>query len=99
MSDKVTTRAGDVPRELERAGELCLAFANTAAPRLDDRSPKTKPPPALGDYGDLVDWGRRMGVLEDTDAERLTRAAAERPEDAAVAFARAGDPAGASGAT
>ena len=89
MSDKVTTRAGDVPRELERAGELCLAFANTAAPRLDDRSQKTKPPPTLGDYDDLVDWGRRMGVLEDLDAERLTRAAAERSEDAAVAFTRA----------
>ncbi|HEX9737484.1 MAG TPA: ABATE domain-containing protein [Thermoanaerobaculia bacterium] len=89
MSGKATRSADDVPRELERAGELCLAFANTAAPRLDDRSQKTKPPPALGSYGDLVDWGRRMGVLEDLDAERLTQAAAERPEDAAVAFTRA----------
>jgi hypothetical protein len=42
----------DVPRELKRAGELCLAFASTAAPRLDHRStPSPTPPTGKGPTG------------------------------------------------
>ena len=37
-------RSNDLPRELERSGELCLAFANTAAARLDHRFSETGPP-------------------------------------------------------
>ena len=30
-------KKGGVPRELERSGALCLAFANSGVPRRDDR--------------------------------------------------------------
>jgi predicted RNA-binding Zn ribbon-like protein len=81
----------DVPRKLDRAGRLCLAFANTTAAHLDYRSPNrvTSTPPVLGSYRDLVEWSRRMGALEHGDAERLTMTATEQPEEAAAVFQRA----------
>ena len=36
-----------VPRELERSGALCLAFANTGVPRRDDRRRDSKAPPSM----------------------------------------------------
>ena len=84
----------DVPRELERAGELCLAFANTAAPRVDFRStPKSRrrspSPGAFGNYGELVDWSRRMGALEDVHVRQMSQAAQLHPDAAKAAFSRA----------
>ncbi len=80
-----------IPRELERSGELCLAFANTAATRRDDRFRVREPPPAPGldDYADLLDWCRRMGAVQGPDAQRLRRLAAERPVEAGAVHARA----------
>ena len=40
-------------------------------------------------YGELVTWGQRIGTLGAAGGERLRRAAAERPEDAAAALASA----------
>ncbi len=76
-------------RELERAGALCLAFANTGVPRRDDRRKDSKAPPEvpLEHYGELVTWGQLMGILGDAAGERLRRAAAEQPEEAAAVCA------------
>ena len=83
----------DVPRELKRAGELCLAFANTAAPRVDFRStPKSRRSPspgAFGNNGELLDWSRRMGALEDVHVRQMNRAAQLQPDAAKAAFSRA----------
>jgi predicted RNA-binding Zn ribbon-like protein len=82
-------KRSDVPRELRQSGgELCLAFANTAATRRDDRY-RTPPPtaPVLASYGDLVTWGQRMGTVDGAGAETLRRAAAARPDEAAALFA------------
>lgn len=82
---------GDVPRELKLAGRLSLAFANTAAPHLDNRTSNlvASTPPILGNYRDLVQWSRRMGALEHGDAERLIRTASERSEETEEVFQRA----------
>ncbi len=88
---KRSKKTGGVARDLALAGELCLAFANTAASRQDARYRRSPSParPALADYGDLVAWGLEMGVLETHDAQRLKRTAAERNDQAAAVFARA----------
>ncbi len=79
-----------MPRELELSDELCLAFANTAAGRRDDRFRAGPPPsPGLDDYGALLAWSQRMGVVPPPDAQRLARLAAERPAEAAAIHARA----------
>ena len=80
-----------VPRELERSGALCLAFANSGVPRRDDRRRDSKAPPsmALKSYPELVTWVQRMGALGRAAGERLRRAAAERPRDAAAVRADA----------
>ncbi len=79
-----------IPRELDRAGALCLAFANTGFPRRDDRrrESKTPPPMLLARYEELVRWAQRMGAVAGT-GERLLRLAAERSQDAAASCARA----------
>lgn len=73
-----------VPRELERAGVLCLAFANTGVSRRDDRRKDKKAPPkmALESYAELLTWCQRMNALSTADGERLRRAAVERPDAA-----------------
>ncbi len=73
----MATKLNTLPRELERSGELCLAFANTAATRRDDRYRLREPPPApdLDDYDDLVVWSQRMGAVQAPDAQRLRRLA------------------------
>ena len=79
------------PRALERAGALCLAFANTGVPRRDDRRKDSKAPASmpLKRYDELITWSQRMGVLNANLAERLRRVAAERPEEAAAVLAHA----------
>ncbi len=80
-----------LPRELDGAGALCLAFANTAAPSRDDRrrDPAVAPQARLATYADLLTWVRRMGTLGATESEQLDSAAAGRPEEAAVVLAGA----------
>ena len=79
------------PRELERAGALCLAFANTVVPRHDSRTKEADRRPArpFVEYSELVDWELRMGVLVAAEAELLLREAAARPEEAAAVAASA----------
>lgn len=68
--------------------DICLAFANTALPRPTPvHAPRTrKPPPPVGDFSGLVDWGVHVGLLEETAARQLHGAAAVRPADATLAF-------------
>ncbi|MEE8525350.1 MAG: ABATE domain-containing protein [Thermoanaerobaculia bacterium] len=88
MSKKDPTAPG-VAREVEQSGALCLAFANSAAPRTDGRrSAKADLWLPLRGYDDLVVWGQRTGILGAFDGERLTRAAAVHPDRAAVVFGR-----------
>jgi predicted RNA-binding Zn ribbon-like protein len=66
-------------------GALCLDLVNTVS----DWPQGSKDD--LPDYGALVAWGRRSGVLSDDEAERLARSAARCPEAAARAFRKALD--------
>ncbi|MCP3964674.1 MAG: hypothetical protein GY719_43155 [bacterium] len=79
------------PRELERSGALCLAFANTEFPVRDHRLRDSERPSAtrLESYDDLVTWTQRMGVLGAAEGKALRRAAAARPEEAAAVVAGA----------
>jgi len=56
-------------------GASCLDFANT-----DD---------LLNDYGDLLAWAQRAGVIDETQADRLRRCADATPTQARTAFDRA----------
>lgn len=63
-------------------GALCLDLANTTR----------HTPPAREDlksYADLVAWSREAALLTETDARRIQREAAKRPEEAERALARA----------
>jgi predicted RNA-binding Zn ribbon-like protein len=44
---------------------------------------------SLHSYDDLVRWNRRIGLLDDGQARRLSRAAARHPRQAVAAFERA----------
>ncbi len=69
--------------QLELAGALGVAFANTAGAREENRQ--------LGfrSYGELLAWGQQVGAVSALEAERLRKLAAERPEAAAAASERA----------
>ena len=75
-----------VPRELERAGALCLALANTEVPAPHPRFKVGDDGPAyrFDDYGEIVTWGQRMGALTAAEAELLIGEAAARPDEAAA---------------
>ena len=79
------------PRELERAGSLCVAYANLSAVGRDDRRRDRRVPLSepLTSYDRLARWAERMGVMGSETARRLVQAATERPEDSAAALARA----------
>jgi predicted RNA-binding Zn ribbon-like protein len=66
------------------AGELCLDFANTAGWHARETTVEF-----LLSYRDLVNWSRRVGLLNAADARRLLREAARRPAAAAAALQRA----------
>ena len=66
------------------AGVLCLDFANTAAWHAS-----AKPQEILGTFPDLVAWGRRVGLLNASRAERLLREAGKNPVAAATALRQA----------
>ncbi len=86
----VKRRTDDIPRELERAGALCLAFVNTAVPKPDRRfnDPGGGPAFRFDDYAEWLAWGRRMGALTPSEAELLAREAIARPQDAEAECAR-----------
>ncbi len=67
------------PKLVTHDGGLCAVLVNTAS----------KKRRSLETYADLLAWGQENGVLELADADRLARAARERPADADAAFARA----------
>ncbi len=68
-----------LPEIVRQDGSLCVHFVNTASGKR----------PALRAYADLLIWGQRAEVLGSADAQRLERAAAERPADAEAALVRA----------
>ncbi len=72
-------KTGQEPELIRHDGGLCPHFVNTGS---DKRRPIRR-------YADLLVWGRRADVLGSADAQRLERAAAERPADAEAVFARA----------
>ncbi len=78
------------PRELERAGALCVAFVNTAVPRPDRRFKETDdgPESRFDNYAEWVAWGQQMGILTAAEAELLEREGAAREEEASAALAR-----------
>ena len=65
-------------------GQLCLDFANTI-----NGHDRPTPHEYLSGYSDLVVWGRRAGLLTDTEAERLLRLAEEDSRQATSAYKRA----------
>jgi predicted RNA-binding Zn ribbon-like protein len=70
-------------------GHLALDFVNTLAGLL-----VAAPNPwdeFLNDYGDLLRWSQLTGVLDDADAERLSRLSRRRPADAASVLSDALD--------
>lgn len=65
---------------------LGLGLANTMDPRLGDH-----PHDHLVAYGDLVGWGRRVGILTAHREQGLLDQAEHQPEEAVGALARAKD--------
>jgi predicted RNA-binding Zn ribbon-like protein len=63
---------------------LCLDFANTFVWRS-----RARPEDALATYGDLLAWSHQAGSLDADEVDRLFRAAADRPEEAAGVLSRA----------
>jgi len=64
-------------------GRLCLDFANSVGSRgAEVRNDR------LQEYGDLLWWGLRAGILIDAEADRLRRTAEARPEEAAAVHRR-----------
>jgi predicted RNA-binding Zn ribbon-like protein len=66
-------------------GELCLDFANTIGCR---RNPD-RIEDHLRSYADLVSWAGQTGSLPPAEAEKVLRAARDRPPSAQRVFARA----------
>jgi predicted RNA-binding Zn ribbon-like protein len=65
-------------------GRLCLDFANTVDPR-DGPDPRD----FLREYGDLVRWGRLVGLLSESSARRLRKLGESERRSAAAAYRRA----------
>ncbi len=65
------------------AGHTALDFANTVG------GSRARPTEHLHAYGDLLDWGRQAGVLDDASRRRLARAAEARPQEATRTLRRA----------
>ncbi len=61
-------------------GRLCLDFCNTTSERTGER---------LQDYGDLVGWSWRTGILNAEEATRLLRTAGRTPTEALRVHERA----------
>jgi len=61
-------------------GRLCLDFCNTTSERTGER---------LQDYGDLVGWSWRTGILNAEEATRLLRTGGRTPTEALRVHERA----------
>jgi len=66
------------------AGELCLDFVNTVEWHASEQ-----PIELLRNYGDIVAWGRRAGILESAAGTSLRREARKHPAQAAAVLERA----------
>ncbi len=69
--------------QLELAGELCVAFVNTAGARRENRQQ------GVASFDALVTWSHEIGFVSAHEAEHLRGLAAEQPAAAEAAFARA----------
>ncbi len=69
--------------QLELAGELCVAFVNTAGARKNNRQL------GVGSYAELLAWGQQAGLVSASETERLKQGSAERQEEAEAVFASA----------
>lgn len=65
-------------------GRLCLDFANIVSNYL--AKPREEP---LAEYGELLAWYRRAGVVDDAEVRQLARLAAKHPAEAEAALERA----------
>ena len=66
-------------------GELCLDFSNTASRRTVPEGPAER----LRQFGDLVTWAERVGILAGDSSARMREEATRRPGDAAAVLDRA----------
>lgn len=66
------------------AGELCLDFVNTV-----EWHASGHPIELLRNYGDIVAWGQRSGILDSAAGNRLLREARKYPDQAAAVLERA----------
>lgn len=71
------------PKYLLVAGRLCLDFCNTTRDRTGE------PEERLTDYGELVGWSWRAGILNAEEAARLQRMARRSPTEAVSVLERA----------
>lgn len=69
--------------QLDLAGDLAVAFVNTASARAKNRQL------GVGSYGELLRWGQQSGLLSTTEADRMARRAAESPSAAEATYERA----------
>jgi predicted RNA-binding Zn ribbon-like protein len=75
----------DFERTLKLETErLCLDFTNTV-----NWHASAQPVEGLPEYGDLLSWAEKVGLLTETEAQRLKRQAARRPAEASAVLARA----------
>lgn len=70
------------PKYLLVGGRLCLDFCNTVRDRTGD------PDERLTDYGELVGWSWRAGILNSEEAARLRRMARRSPTEAVAVHER-----------
>ncbi len=76
-------RESSPPKYLLVGGRLCLDFCNTVRDR--DGEPEER----LTEYGELVGWSWRAGVLNAEEAARLKRMARRAPTEAVAVHRRA----------
>lgn len=81
MAKQQRKRSSPKPDLVHQDGGLEVNFVNTGSSRR----------PSIESYADLLAWGQQSGALSATDAQRLSRAAAGRAEDAADVLRRALD--------
>lgn len=80
----MATRKPPPPREprLDLAGDLCVAFVNTAAATPENRQL------GIADYGELVAWAFEADLVSAAEGRSLRRQASEHPAQAKRAYAR-----------
>ncbi len=69
---------------MELAGDLCVAFVNTAGARKKNRQQ------GIESYSELLVWGQAVSAVSSAEAARLGRLAAEHPGRAAAVWGQAG---------